>query len=112
MTRKLMAEFIGTAFLLMTVIGSTLMSEAFAGGYSITAHLAASLAAGGILVVLILMFGLLSGGHFNPAVTLARTISKSAAGIRAIDAPLYALIQIIGGIAAALLMAWLFRKKA
>ncbi len=216
MIRKLAAEGLGTSLLLMTVIGSTLMGEAFAESYSMAAHLGASMATGAMLVVLILMFSSISGAHFNPAVTLAflirkeigakqalgfivvqiaaaylgvmaanfmfgvplidpsftpragnhlwfsefiatfglvaaiiavaitrkeavamtvglyifaaywftsstsfanpavtlaRTISKSAAGIRFEDAPLFALVQILGGLGAALLMSWLFKKK-
>ena len=71
MTRKLTAEFLGTLLLLATVVGSGIMGEQLADGNDALALLGNSIATGAILVVLILMFGPLSGGHFNPAVTLA-----------------------------------------
>src|SRR5439155_8588319 len=69
--RRLVAEGLGTAFLLAVVIGSGIMGERLAGGNVAIALLANSLATGGGLVVLILIFGPVSGAHFNPAVTLA-----------------------------------------
>jgi glycerol uptake facilitator-like aquaporin len=69
--RALAAEGIGTAFLLATVIGSGIMAERLAGGNAAVALLGNTIPTGAILVVLILMFGPLSGAHFNPAVTLA-----------------------------------------
>ena len=69
--RRLVAEGLGTAFLLAVVIGSGIMGERLAGGNVAIALLANSLATGGGLMVLILIFGPISGAHFNPAVTLA-----------------------------------------
>src|SRR4029077_2973731 len=69
--RRLVAEGLGTAFLLAVVIGSGIMGERLASGNIAIALLANSLATGGGLVVLILIFGPVSGAHFNPAVTLA-----------------------------------------
>ena len=69
--RRIVAEGLGTAFLLAVVIGSGIMGERLAGGNVAIALLANSLATGGGLVVLILIFGPVSGAHFNPAVTLA-----------------------------------------
>ena len=69
--RRLVAEGLGTAFLLAVVIGSGIMGERLSGGNIAIALLANSLATGGGLVVLILIFGPVSGAHFNPAVTLA-----------------------------------------
>src|SRR5215831_13544767 len=69
--RRLVAEGLGTAFLLAVVIGSGIMGERLSGGNVAIALLANSLATGGGLVVLILIFGPVSGAHFNPAVTLA-----------------------------------------
>jgi glycerol uptake facilitator-like aquaporin len=69
--RRIVAEGLGTAFLLAVVIGSGIMGERLAGGNIAMALLANSLATGGGLVVLILIFGPVSGAHFNPAVTLA-----------------------------------------
>ncbi|MCH8141030.1 MAG: aquaporin, partial [Proteobacteria bacterium] len=71
MPRRLAAEFLGTLFLLTTVVGSGIMAEQLSGGNTAIALLCNALATGAILVVLILMFGPISGAHFNPAVTLA-----------------------------------------
>lgn len=70
MSRRLAAEFLGTLLLLATVVGSGIMGERLAGGNVALALLANSLATGAVLVVLITLFGPLSGAHFNPAVTL------------------------------------------
>ena len=70
-SRRLGAEFIGTAFLLAAVVGSGIMGETLAGGNLAVALLANTVATGAILVVLITMLGPVSGAHFNPAVTLA-----------------------------------------
>jgi glycerol uptake facilitator-like aquaporin len=69
--RRLAAEGLGTALLLAVVIGSGIMGERLAGGNDAIALLGNSLATGAALVVLITIFGPLSGAHFNPAVTLA-----------------------------------------
>ena len=69
--RRLAAEGLGTAFLLATVIGSGIMGERLAGGNVALALLGNTLPTGAILVVLILIFGPLSGAHFNPAVSVA-----------------------------------------
>ena len=69
--RRLAAEAIGTGFLLATVVGSGIMGETLAGGNVAIALLGNTIPTGAILVVLILMFGPLSGAHFNPAVTLS-----------------------------------------
>jgi glycerol uptake facilitator-like aquaporin len=69
--RKLVAEALGTALLLATVVGSGIMGERLSGGNVALALLANTLATGAGLVCLILTFGPLSGAHFNPAVTLA-----------------------------------------
>jgi glycerol uptake facilitator-like aquaporin len=70
MARKLAAEAIGTAFLLIAVVGSGIMAERLAGGNMALALLGNTLATGAALVVLITVFAPLSGAHFNPAVTL------------------------------------------
>jgi glycerol uptake facilitator-like aquaporin len=70
MSRRLAAEFLGTAFLLAVVIGSGIMGERLAGGNVAIALLGNTLATGAGLVALILAFGPISGAHFNPAVTL------------------------------------------
>jgi glycerol uptake facilitator-like aquaporin len=70
-SRRLAAEFGGTAFLLMAVVGSGVMGEQLAGGNIAIALLANSVATGAALVAIILAVGDLSGAHLNPAVTLA-----------------------------------------
>ena len=93
--RRLVAEFLGTALLLAIVVGSGIMGDRLAGGNDAVALLGNTLATGAGLVILIVIFGPLSGAHFNPAVTLAflvrREISPAMAG-------LYLLVQIIGAI--------------
>lgn len=70
MTRRLLAEFIGTAFLLAGVIGSGIMATELTNdvGLQLLANAAAT---AGVLYAIILMFGPVSGAHFNPAVTIA-----------------------------------------
>lgn len=68
--QRLVAEGLGTAMLLAIVIGSGIMGERLAGGNTAIALLGNTIATGAGLVVLITIFGPLSGAHFNPAVTL------------------------------------------
>ena len=74
--RALAAEGLGTAFLLATVVGSGIMAERLSGGNVALALLGNTLPTGAILVVLILVFGPLSGAHFNPAVSLALALRR------------------------------------
>ena len=67
--RRLFGEALGTALLLAVVIGSGIMGERLAGGNVAIALLGNTLATGAGLVVLISIFGPVSGAHFNPAVT-------------------------------------------
>jgi glycerol uptake facilitator-like aquaporin len=69
--QRLCAEALGTAFLLAAVVGSGIMAQRLAGGNVALALLGNTLPTGAILVVLITIFGPLSGAHFNPAVSLA-----------------------------------------
>lgn len=104
MLRRALSEALGTAFLLMAVVGSSIMAERLSGGIVGLALLANSLATGGALVALILAFGPISGGHFNPAVTLAVAM-QSGIGWR--EVPGYLVLQIAGafaGVASAHLM--------
>ena len=71
LTRRATAEALGTAFLLAIVIGSGIMGDELAGGNVAIALLANAIATGAGLVVLILIFGPISGAHFNPAVSIA-----------------------------------------
>jgi glycerol uptake facilitator-like aquaporin len=93
--QRLLAEGLGTAFLLATVIGSGIMGETLAGGNTAIALLGNTLPTGAILVVLITIFGPISGAHFNPAVTLAFLIRKE---ISLHEAAGFIVVQVIGGI--------------
>jgi glycerol uptake facilitator-like aquaporin len=104
LTRRLVAEALGTALLLATVVGSGIMGETLAGGNVAVALLANTLATGAALVCLILTFGPISGAHFNPAVTLA---DATQGGLPWREVPPYVVAQIAGafcGVAAAHVM--------
>lgn len=94
--RRCVAELIGTALLLAVVVGSGIMGERLAGGNVAIALLANSLATGGGLVALILVFAPISGAHFNPAVTLALAASRRHAWR---DIPGYLAAQFAGAVA-------------
>ena len=96
LSRRLAAEALGTAFLLMAVVGSGIMAERLAGGNDALALLCNTVATGAALVVLISVFAPLSGAHFNPAVTLYFALRREI-GWR--DAMLYAAVQILAAIA-------------
>src|SRR5207248_4771988 len=68
--RRLLSEGLGTAILVATVVGSGIMAERLAGGNQAIALLANTIPTGAILVVIVTIFGPISGAHFNPAVTL------------------------------------------
>ncbi len=63
---RVVAEFLGTAFLVAVVVGSGIMAERLSGGNMALALLANTMATGAALVALILTFGPISGAHFNP----------------------------------------------
>jgi glycerol uptake facilitator-like aquaporin len=96
LARRVVAEAIGTMFLLSAVVGSGIMAERLAGGNGAIALLCNTVPTGAILTVLILLLGPLSGAHFNPAVTfgfaLRRELAWPVAG-------LYVASQVIGAIA-------------
>ncbi|MEM6904106.1 MAG: MIP/aquaporin family protein [Pseudomonadota bacterium] len=94
-TRALTAEAIGTAFLLMTVVGSGIMAARLADGNVAIALLGNTIPTGAILVVLITLFGPISGAHFNPAVTLAFWLRRQISPGLAIG---YMLIQLVSGV--------------
>jgi len=75
-SRRLAAEALGSALLLAVVIGSGIMGERLAGGNVAIALLGNTLATGASLVVLIWVFGPISGAHFNPAVTLVAVLRR------------------------------------
>jgi glycerol uptake facilitator-like aquaporin len=99
--RRIVAEGLGTAMLLAVVVGSGIMAERLAGGNVAIALLANAIATGAGLIALILMFGTISGAHFNPVVTLSEALQGNVP-VREV-AP-YIAIQVIGafaGVAAA-----------
>lgn len=104
LARRVVAETIGTAGLLATVVGSGIMAERLSDGNVAVALLANTIATGAGLIALILTFGSLSGAHFNPAVTIADAVEG---GISWRDVPAYVFGQIIGafvGVGAANIM--------
>ena len=96
LSQRLGAEALGTAILLATVVGSGIMAESLSGGNAAIALLGNTIPTGAILVVIILVFGPISGAHFNPAVTLAFVIRRE---FDLPDAILYVTAQVIGAIA-------------
>jgi glycerol uptake facilitator-like aquaporin len=74
LAQRIVAEFLGTGFLLAAVVGSGIMAARLAGGDAALALLCNTIATGAILTVLILMLGSISGAHFNPAVSLAAAL--------------------------------------
>ncbi|MFZ6712530.1 aquaporin [Undibacterium sp. TC9W] len=101
MARRLVAEGLGTALLLAVVVGSGIMAERLAGGNVAIALLANAIATGAGLIALILMFGPVSGAHFNPVVTLSEAYQKNLPSRHVLP---YILLQVLGafaGVAAA-----------
>ncbi|MBN8995218.1 MAG: aquaporin family protein [Rhizobiales bacterium] len=93
--RRLVAEALGTGFLLATVVGSGIMAAKLAGGNDAIALLGNTLPTGSILVVLILIFGPISGAHFNPAVSLVFTLRGELSLSLLIG---YLAAQVFGGV--------------
>jgi glycerol uptake facilitator-like aquaporin len=93
--RRLAAEALGTGFLVATVVGSGIMAQSLTHDIAI-ALLGNTIATGAMLVVLITILGPISGAHFNPAVSLVFAV-KRVLPVR--EAGLYALVQVIGGVA-------------
>ena len=96
LSRKLVAEALGTLLLLATVVGSGIMAEDLADGNDAVALLGNTLATGAILAVLITMLGPISGAHFNPAVTVAFLIRREM-DVRMAFA--YIVVQVAAGLA-------------
>lgn len=102
--RRLMAEALGTALLVATVIGSGIMAETLTKDVAL-ALLGNTLPTGAILVVLITVLGPISGAHFNPAVSLVFALKRE---LSAHDALFYVVAQIVGGILGTLLAHLMF----
>jgi glycerol uptake facilitator-like aquaporin len=104
LARRLLAEGLGTAILVATVVGSGIMAERLAAGNQAIALLGNTIPTGAILVVIITIFGPISGAHFNPAVTL---VFAAREGLWTDVAP-YILAQCLGGIGGTILAHLMF----
>ena len=103
--RRLVAEGLGTAILVATVVGSGIMAERLAGGNQAIALLCNTIPTGAILVVLISILAPVSGAHFNPAVTLVFA-ARGATPWR--DVLPYIVVQCAGGIAGTMIAHLMF----
>ncbi len=104
LSRRIVSEAVATAFLLVAIVGSGIMSERLAGGNVGLALLTTTIAIGSALVAIILAFGPISGAHLNPAVTLVIAWER---GLPWREAPWYVAAQIAGafvGVAASHVM--------
>ena len=104
LAQRLVAEAIGTALLVATVVGSGVMAETLTKDIAL-ALLANTLATGAILVVLITILGPISGAHFNPAVSLVFALKRD---LGPSVAALYAGAQIAGGVASTIIAHLMF----
>jgi glycerol uptake facilitator-like aquaporin len=95
LSRRLVAEGVGTAILLAAIVGSGIMGDRLSGGNVAIALLANTVATGAALVSLILTFGSISGAHFNPAVSFA---DASQGGLSWTEAGWYATAQVAGAV--------------
>ncbi|HEY1312019.1 MAG TPA: MIP/aquaporin family protein [Pseudolabrys sp.] len=95
LARRAASEFLGTAFLLAAVVGSGIMAQRLAGGNVALALLSNTLATGAILTVIILVFGPVSGAHFNPAVSIAFALRGELPWR---TAAIYIAVQVLGAI--------------
>jgi glycerol uptake facilitator-like aquaporin len=95
LARRATAEWLGTALLLATVVGSGIMAERLANGNGAIALLCNTLPTGAILTVLILTLGPLSGAHLNPAVSLAFALQGK---LRGVETTVYIIAQLAGAV--------------
>ena len=106
--RSFISEFLGTLFLVATVVGSGIMADNLSMGNHAVALLANAISTGAILYVLIIIFSELSGAHFNPVVSLIMFIMKK---ISLSDFLLYVFFQIIGGVLGTFLAHFMFEMS-
>jgi arsenate reductase len=109
LTRRLVAEGLGTGFLVIAVVGSGIMASRLSpndSGLQLLENAAATAAA---LIGLILIFGAISGAHFNPVVTL---VDRAFGSISTRDAGLYVAAQLVGGCVGAMLANLMFELPA
>ncbi len=99
LSRRLVAEALGTALLVCCVVGSGVMADALTEDVAL-ALLGNTLPTGAILVVLITILGPISGAHFNPVVTLAFALRRE---IGQLEGALYVVVQMIGAVAGCIL---------
>jgi arsenate reductase len=107
--RRLVAEGLGTGFLVIAVVGSGIMASRLSSndtGLQLLENAAATAAA---LIGLILIFGAISGAHFNPVVTL---VDRAFGSISTGDAGLYIAAQVVGGCVGAMLANLMFELPA
>jgi glycerol uptake facilitator-like aquaporin len=105
LSRRVVAEFVGTAFLVAAVIGSGIMGERLSGGNVAIALLANTISTGAALVALIAAFGPISGAHLNPVVSFAEAFDGR---LRWSEAPFYLAAQVAGGICGAVVAHLMF----
>lgn len=109
LARRLVAEGLGTALLVAIVVGSGIRAERLAAGDTALALLANSLATGAGLVALLVSLGPVSGGHFNPVVSLSALVQGALAPR---DALRYVLVQLTGGVCGVLAAHAMFSEPA
>lgn len=105
LAQRLLAEALGTALLLATVVGSGAMGAALAQGNDAVALLANAGATAAALYVLVVLFAPLSGAHFNPAVTL---VMRLRGELSSRDAIAYVLVQVVAAVAGVMLAHTMF----
>jgi glycerol uptake facilitator-like aquaporin len=93
--KRVVAEALGTFYLLAAVVGSGIMAERLANGNTALALLANTAATGAALVALIISLAPISGAHFNPVVTLSFALRRELVWR---EVPFYLLAQLAGGI--------------
>jgi glycerol uptake facilitator-like aquaporin len=109
LVRRLVAEALGTCFLLIAVVGSGIMASRLSPGDAGLQLLENAAATAAALIGLILVFGAVSGAHFNPVVTL---VDRAFHGISTRDASLYVIAQVIGGCVGTVLANVMFELPA
>lgn len=105
LSRRLLAEALGTAILVATVVGSGIMADRLAGGNLAIALLGNTVPTGAILVVIVTILGPVSGAHFNPAVSLVFAARGSMAWNEVLP---YVVAQCAGGIVGTILAHLMF----
>jgi len=100
---RFVSEGVGTGLLLVAIVGSGIMADRLADGQVAVALLAHAPATGAALATLILIFGPVSGTHFNPAVAVSRALTDTFSGIRPVDVRSFVLAELTGAFAATVL---------